>query len=114
MNPYPSAAYDPMTDMAQELKQGLMTKVLAEGIARKILGGAGSIQAVMIIDDLGEVLAHARAEGFDVENEGLDDALPSLLSFPDHKVLVFLRLPSVADPTSLYESVLGKLEGYGN
>jgi len=114
MNPYPSGSFDRMTDMAQELSQVPMTKTLAEEVARKILGGERAIQAVMIIDDLGKVLAHARAKGFDVEDQDLGDVLPRLVTFPKQGVSVFLKVSPQADQNVLYKTILGALEGYGS
>jgi hypothetical protein len=92
-----------------------MTNVLAEEVAKRILGVESSIQAVMIIDDLGKVLAHARADAFDLEEQDPEEVLPSLLTFPDHHVSVFLRAaPSSADPHSVYKTILGTLDGFGN
>ena len=115
MNPYPPSSYNPATDMAQELSKGPITALLAEEVARKILGVECSIQAVMIIDDLGKVLAHARADGFAYEEQDQGETVPSLLRFPDHHVSVFLKAaPSPADPNNVYRTILGTLEGYGN
>jgi len=102
-----------MTDMAQELHKGPMTKALAEEAAMKILGVESSVQAVMIIDSLGKVLAHARSEGFDIETEGSVDVQPRLLTFPDQEVSVFVKVtPALEDYDRLYKAILGTLKGY--
>jgi len=73
-----------------------------------------AVKAVMIIDDLGKVLAHARAKGFDVEDPDLGDVLPRLITFPKQRVSVFLKVAPLADQTVLYQTILGALEGFGS
>jgi hypothetical protein len=78
-------------------------------LAETVLSCDDSVNAVMLVDDNGRVLAHGRADGYEADEMSMKESAPMLVPVPGLRMMAFLRLSSSAARERVYGKVLGTL-----
>jgi hypothetical protein len=97
--------------LAQLVNPKIAPKEDFQSVAKAMVESEDTLKAIMIVNDLGKVLGHARGSGYTIGMESTYSEQPSYLAIPENALSVFMLVSPEADLRLLKGRVAKAIRG---